>query len=529
MYFLSSSSLKTWKKKLYVLTLLIFSISINQYYGFIGIFPEDSFIIFNSGYDTLNGYYPFKDYWTTTGPLLDVIQAIFFKIFGVSWFSYILHASFFNFLIALATFLTLSKFGLNINFCFFYALSISILAYPNAGSPFMDHHSNILSTISLFAFILALKTKSNFYWFVLPILLCLSFLAKQVPAAYVALIVTFLSLIYFAFNFNVKKILAGFSGLLFFVILYVLIMSAGNISLLAFFEQYILFPQSMGKDRLDLLFPLEFKRVVLRFKLIHLSLLILFAVVIKKMIKDLNYLKSAEFFIILSLITFSFSLIVAQLMTINAKYIYFIIPVLVGFSHIYYKKYFDNKKYIFYFLIVLTVSSTVWYHHSYNASRKFMDLGEVNLKKAVNAKILSDKFNKLKWITVLQPDNPEKEINEIQKNMDIIKNDKRRKTIVTDYQFMSVFLSIYDFSPNRVWHSGANYPEINHKYFLLYKKFFLKKLIENKVEVVYVVKPLWGDDDVLRNILNQDCYSKEIINDNLIEQSLLNCEQLKKK
>ena len=119
MYLLSLSSLMKWKNTLYILTLLIFSISINQYYGFIGIFPEDSFIIFNSGYDTLNGYYPFKDYWTITGPLTAFIQALFFKIFGVSWFSYVFHASILNSILSISVFLTLYKFKLNINFCFF--------------------------------------------------------------------------------------------------------------------------------------------------------------------------------------------------------------------------------------------------------------------------------------------------------------------------------------------------------------------------------------------------------------------------
>ena len=59
----------------------------------------------------------------------------------------------------------------------------------------------------------------------------------------------------------------------------------------------------------------------------------------KKIIEDYKYLKSSDFLIIVSLIGMSFALIFYQLMTINAKFIFFIIPILVGFSHIYYKKY----------------------------------------------------------------------------------------------------------------------------------------------------------------------------------------------
>ena len=86
------------KEMVYVIILFLFSVSINQYYGNLGVCPIDSFWFFNSGYDSLNGYYPFKDYWTISGPFITFTQAIFFKVLGTSWFSYVLHASFFNFL-----------------------------------------------------------------------------------------------------------------------------------------------------------------------------------------------------------------------------------------------------------------------------------------------------------------------------------------------------------------------------------------------------------------------------------------------
>ena len=155
----------------YFLILLVSSISFNQYYGFIGINPIDSFFSFNSGYDVLNGKFPFKDYWTITGPFISYIQAFFFKVFGVSWFSYVFHASIYNFIFTIFTFYTLNKSGLNIHYSFFYSLLISLLAYPSSGTPYVDHQSAILSVISIFIFILALKTKNNIYWLILPIIL----------------------------------------------------------------------------------------------------------------------------------------------------------------------------------------------------------------------------------------------------------------------------------------------------------------------------------------------------------------------
>ena len=116
-----------------------------------------------------------------------------------------------------------------------------------------------------------------------------------------------------------------------------------------------------------------------------------------------------------------------------------------------------------------------------------MDLDKVNLNNAVDAKILDKKLNKLKWISILYPENPKKEISQLVEAIEIIKNDKRKKVIVTDYQFISVVMSTYDYSPNKFWHSGGGYPKKNEIYFDTYKKFFTDKLLENKIEVLYTV------------------------------------------
>ena len=138
----SNSKLKNIKI-FYLLIIFFFSIFVNQYYGYIGVFPIDTFLFFDSGNRVLNGEFPIKDFWAVTGLTNDFIQAILFKIFGVSWFSYVLHASLMNFVIAFFTFHTLLKFKLHINFCLVYALLVSIIAYPVAGTPFPDHHSMI--------------------------------------------------------------------------------------------------------------------------------------------------------------------------------------------------------------------------------------------------------------------------------------------------------------------------------------------------------------------------------------------------
>ena len=101
-----SYDIKKNKILIYLFSVFFISFLANQYYAYLGVFPIDTFLIFNSSYDLLNGILPFKDVWTIKGPFIDLVQALFFKIFGISWFSYSSHASLFNSIFALSTFWT---------------------------------------------------------------------------------------------------------------------------------------------------------------------------------------------------------------------------------------------------------------------------------------------------------------------------------------------------------------------------------------------------------------------------------------
>ena len=118
------------KHLFYVSIIFLISILINQFYGHIGVNPHDNFGVFNGGFNVLNNKLPFRDYWTVHGPFLDLIQSIFFKLFGISWFSYILHASIFNLIISVATYLTLLKFKLKPFYSFFNSRLNSFFWFP---------------------------------------------------------------------------------------------------------------------------------------------------------------------------------------------------------------------------------------------------------------------------------------------------------------------------------------------------------------------------------------------------------------
>ena len=90
----------------------LISIVVNQYYGFIGVNPIDNFTIYHSGNLILEGKKPFQDFWVTTGLLLDTLQFLFFKFFGVIWSIYVFHASLINATYCLFVYLILYSFKL---------------------------------------------------------------------------------------------------------------------------------------------------------------------------------------------------------------------------------------------------------------------------------------------------------------------------------------------------------------------------------------------------------------------------------
>ena len=99
--------------------------------------------------------------------------------------------------------------------------------------------------------------------------------------------------------------------------------------------------------------------------------------------------------------------------------------------------------------------------------------------------------------------------------------------IVTDYQFISVELSMKDNSAARIWWRHHIYPSgPDQKYFLEWKKFLLKQIIEKNIEVIYTVHPLEGEENIFQDLLDEKCYSNKKLNKILVLQIINNCDDL---
>jgi len=258
-----------------LIILFFLSIFVNQYYGNKGVFPVDSFSHFDTGYRILLGEFPFKDYWIVSGPLIDYVQAIFFYLFGVNWQSYLIHASFINGILAVATFLLLRNFQLSIFYSFLYSFFFSILAYPSSGTPFVDHHSAFFSLLGIYTLISGIKSERKIYWILLPIFFILAFLSKQTPASYIIISSVLILSMFSILNKNYNWIKYSFGSSILFIFLILSIGKIQGIELSSFLQQYIFYPLTIGSERFENM-NITFQNLIAHFKFIYLSMVILF-------------------------------------------------------------------------------------------------------------------------------------------------------------------------------------------------------------------------------------------------------------
>ena len=511
------------KQKILIFFVVIFSLLINQYYGNLGVFPVDSFSHFDTGFKILLGEYPFKDYWLVSGPIVDYIQAIFFYLFGVNWQSYVFHASFFNAVLSISTFIILKNFKLNIYYCFLFSILFSILAYPSSGTPFVDHHSTFFSLLAMYSLLMAIKFEKKIYWYLLPLLFLCAFLSKQVPSSYIFFFTILILFFYSIANKKYYWIKYFLLSSLFLLILFLIIGKVQGINLSSFIKQYILYPQSIGTERLKNV-SFTFDRVFSHFKFIYIALIPMLFVQTKMILLNINFLKQKDFYYFLILVIFTLSLIVHQLITKNQTFIFFLIPILSAFSIINLKKInFRFNNIIQILIVVVSIVTAFKYHDRFNEGRKFHELINADFNLASKAQKIDKKFKGLKWITPEYKNDPVKEINMINQVKSHLSNDDRKKMLITNYSFFSVILNEKIFSPSR-WYlfDGTDFPLNDNEYFADYKKLLIDLIKKNSIKVIYIIHPV--DNSIIYNYFNKDCLTEVKISKFLSSYELIeNC------
>lgn len=509
--------LNSFKYLILISITIIFSISVNHFFGHRGLMPLDDLQNFNSGYRVLNGDFPFRDYYSISGPLLDIFQSFFYKWLGINWDTFILHSSLFNCLYSLSIFHLLKHYNFSNKLSLLYSLCSALLMSPTAGNPTVEHHSLILSIISLILFIISERKKYNFLFFLIPIVLVIAFFIKQVPSAYFIIL---LSLIYFLQIFRdirIKDFLFVLSIGLLFLCFVLFLFIKNNVQIQSILEQYIFISLSLGENRFA---QINFETVNDVFK----KLLFLFFCIVPLMIHFSKKIKDYDF-LITSLGLFII-IIFYELHSMNQLITFALLPIFIFFTH---KKILEksSNKYIkIFFIIIITyafyrilrfesfyfiffliffafvsiasyknklkidhliitylIITTLLYFEKYIKLRQWDDI-VFDKNKIFKGEIIHPKFKNLKWQTVYFEDtNDEKEfILGMKKFLQDLKN--TNYLYITDYQLFNVLLNKKDLSPVKYWHYNTSFPGKSHPRRNKFESFFKSKLKKDKTSLI---------------------------------------------
>ena len=509
---MSLISRKNKRISVYILTSIIifFSFVINWNYSKYGIFPIDTFLHYDSSHRILEGQYPVKDFWIVSGFLVDFIQALFFKIIKVNWQTYIFHSSLFNVAISLFTFFLLTTLGLNKVYAFFYAISLATLSYPVSGTPFVDMHSTYFCLLATYCIFLAIKKPDkNYIWILIVLFFVLAFLSKQVPAAYLLILYSPVILLHLIIRRNFQAIKIVITTLVFFIIIFYLTLELLKIDFKLFLLQYIYFPQSLGSQRLSDL-NLSFENLFNHYKFIFIPLLLIIFTFLKKPYKDKISFYSKDFTNTLILVFFCLGLIAHQTLTKNQIYIYFLIPLCFGYLHIQIEKLnVDLKKIFKYLILFIIIFTTIKYHIRFNENRKFHELADIDLSKAIESQKLDKSLKGIQWISPHFPDDPNNEINILKEIKYEIDNSKNEIMVITHYSFLDSITSKKLNSPSRTHTTdGASIPMKGNKFFEDYKKYIERKITEKKIKQILFLKFEELSTEVISEYLEINCYIK---------------------
>ncbi len=499
-------------------SIIIYAFFVNWISANLGVMPIDTFGFFDTGFNILKNKLPIRDFWIFTGIIVDYFQALFFWLFGETWKSYVFHACILNIIVSLTFYFFLQELKLNKIYSFFYVISFATLCYPVSGTPFAYLHSYIFSLISIFLICILLKKNNPVMWCFLPVLFFLAFFSMQTPSVYIILILSFFSFYHFFSKKDYKSLkyfILSCIGCIFFLFFYLFL---SKTPLENFILQYFLFPISLGSERIlndptayvSLKDKISFKGLVLDFKFVHIFLFSIVGLTIKQFYtQNQNKLSIYNLIIILS----SFAFLFSQLVTANQIYIFSLIPILSSVLHCNIEK-MKFSKYLKVLIIILVCFVTTKYHLRYNIERKFLDLEKINKKEIQNAGILDSKMNNLKWITPYHE--PKEELLFLKNSIDYLKKDKRRKTLITHYHFISTLLD-EDLNILNRWYLFGNdtHPTETHKYFQFYQNMVNKNIDDNEVQVIYLLSQ--KDEipfDNIKNYFTEKCFKNKIIVEN---------------
>lgn len=475
----------SFKNNIFLFLVIIYSFFINIYYANIGTFPIDSFLHFDSSYRILNGEYPVRDYWIVSGFIVDFIQSLFFKFFGINWNSYIIHASTMNVIVSVFTYYFINELVKDKKISLIYTLCFATLAYTISGTPFVDIHASFFLLISTYLIINFFKNPKKFYlWPIIIFISFLSFLSKQVPFVYVTMLQGLFVFFIIVKQKSFKALIAIVLSLILTIIIFYIFLFFLKIDLKLFYIQYFDHPIAIGSSRFtDLNISLE--NFLNKYKfLIFLIIILTFFEFKININKKKNHI---TFFLIIFL---SIGLIYHQILTKNQIFIYFLIPLYFGLLHSeIFNSNLKNKSLLNILLIFTVIMITVKYHYRFNENRKFHELNKKLVNQSLPASKIDKIFDNLEWINPFFKGTPEEEIKILKQAKVKLNNKNQEIMLISHYAFLDTITEKKMNFPNRTFtDEGISYPVTGVKLREIYKNFLKNKIKANSIRQIYFFK-----------------------------------------
>ncbi len=214
----------------------------------------DQSIVFDGAWRLLCGQWFIEDFKTPVGFVPILMQAAFFKVLGVNWTAFCVHAAVLNGLFTLLVFYYLKWSGSKLQMAVYFAALSTVVFYAPMATPFPDQHAFFFS----FACIVAVLgtshfsgTKRTLLWLFVPILGMLALLSKHIPSAFLLIGAAVLVLVQIAkgekkpafFGLGIGAVLASLLVLLVFPIAR---LQDGSV-----WETVVSIPMELGQGRMD--------------------------------------------------------------------------------------------------------------------------------------------------------------------------------------------------------------------------------------------------------------------------------------
>ena len=115
-----------------------------------------------------------------------------------------------------------------------------------------------------------------------------------------------------------------------------------------------------------------------------------------------------------------------------------------------------------------------------------MELKKINLNSAIDCENIDLSLKWLKCVTYLYPEDPEKEIELINKTIASLKAENDNFILITHYSFMHNLIGKKSFNTSRV-HDEVSIPNKTEKNFDDYKNIFKKIVFKNEIKKIFIV------------------------------------------